>query len=175
MKHAGLWAIAIAALVVVGGVAAYSLLNEGTVAVYVKDASGPWEHVWVTFSGVAIHESGKDNASWTTVSSTKQTVDLAALTSESQLLGSVRLSPGHYEQIRMSVVNATGQETGSTQIVTIAVPPDNATLKIPGQFTVASGKTTAVTVDVRLDASLHDENGTWQLTPVCGVTSTPPQ
>lgn len=175
MKSARLWAIAIAALVVVGGVAAYFLLYEGTVAVYVKDASGPWDHVWVTFSAVAIHESGKDNASWTTVSSTKQTVDLAVLTTMSQLLGKISLSPGHYEQIRLSVVNATGQLTGSNQIVTIAVPPDNATLKVAGQFTIASGKTTSVTVDIRLDASLHDMNGTWEFTPVCGVSASPPQ
>jgi len=78
MKHARLLAVAIAALVVVGGVAAYFLLYEGAVAVYVKDAPGTWEHVWVTFSGVSIHASGQ-NASWN-VTSTKQTVDLAALT-----------------------------------------------------------------------------------------------
>src|SRR5574340_1211338 len=140
MKNARLWAIAIAALVVVAGIAAYFLMYQGSVAVYVKDAPGTWAHVYVTFSAVAIHESGKDNATWTTVSSTKETVDLAALTNVSQLLGSVRLNPGHYEQIRLSVVNVTGVLTGTTLSVTITVPPDNATLKIAGQFSVASGQ-----------------------------------
>ena len=175
MKHAGLWAIAMAILVIVGGAAAYFLAYEGTVTVSVKDAVGPWEHVWVTFSGVSIHESGKDNASWVTVSSTKQTVDLAALTSVSQLLGSAKLAPGHYEQIRLTVVNATGQQTGSGQVVTIAVPPDNATLKVAGQFTIASGKTTAITVDIRLGPSLREMNGAWEFMPVWGVDSTSPQ
>lgn len=170
MKNARIWAIAIAVLVIVAGVAAYFLLYEGSVAIYVKDASGPWEHVWVTFSGVAIHESGQGNATWKDVSSTKQTVDLAALTTTSQLLGKISLSPGHYEQIRLTVVNVTGQQTGSTQIVTITVPPDNATLKIVGQFTISSGQTTAVTVDISLAPSLHVVNGTWQFSPVGAMT-----
>lgn len=170
MKHARLWAIAIAALVIVGGIAAYFLLYQGTVAVYVKDAPGAWDHVWVTFSGVAIHESGQDNATWKNVSSTTQTVDLAALTNVSQLLGKASLSPGHYEQIRLSVVNVTGVLNGTTQIVTISVPPDNATLKIVGQFTVSSGQTTSITVDIRLAQSLHDVNGTWVFTPVFAMT-----
>ncbi len=170
MKHAGLWAIAIAAILVVGGIAAYFLLYQGEVAVYVKDAPGTWAHVYVTFSGVAIHESGQGNASWTNVSSTRQTVDLAVLTNVSQLLGSVRLNPGHYEQIRLSVVNVTGVLSGTNQTVTISVPPDNATLKIVGQFTVSSGQTTSITVDIFLDRSIRDVNGTWMFTPVVGST-----
>jgi len=170
MKHARLLAVGIALLVVVAGVAAYFLLYQGTVAVYVKDAPGTWEHVYVTFSGVAIHESGKDNASWAPISSTKQTVDLAALTNVSQLLGTVRLNPGHYEQIRLSVVNVTGVLTGTTETVNITVPPDNATLKIVGQFTVASGQTTSVTVDIFLDRSIHLVGSTWVFSPVFGST-----
>lgn len=168
MKNARLLAIAIAALVVVAGIAAYFLLYEGSVAVYVKDAPGTWQHVWVTFSGVSIHQSGTD-AGWN-VSSTKQTVDLASLTNVSQLLGKITLGPGHYQQIRLSVVNVTGQLVGSTSIVTIQVPPDNTTMKIVGQFTVSSGKTTSITVDIKLDQSLRDVNGTWEFTPVIGTT-----
>ena len=170
MRHAVVWAIAVALIAVVGGIAAYSLAYEGNVAVYVKDAPGAWAHVYVTFSAVAIHESGKDNATWSTVSSTKTTVDLVALTNVSQLLGSVRLSPGHYEQIRLSVVNVTGVLAGTTVSVNIAVPPDNATLKIPGQFTVRSRATTTLTVDISLDASIHLVGGAWVFAPVADVT-----
>ena len=169
MKSARLWAIAIAALVVVGGVAAYYLVYQGTVAVYVKDAPGTWDHVYVTFSGVSIHESGQGNASWN-VTSTQQTVDLAKLTNVSQLLGSIRLNPGHYQQIRLSVVKVTGVLNGTTTSLDIAVPPDNATMKIVGQFTVSSGQTTSITVDIRLDQSLRLVGGTWTFTPVVGTT-----
>ncbi len=172
MPNARLWAIAIAAIVVVGGIAAYFLLSQqGTVAVYVKDAPGSWQHVWVTFSNVQIHESGQNNTTWKTVSTATTTVDLTALTNVSQLLGKATLSPGHYEQIRLSVVNASGVQTGSSQTVTITVPPDNGTLKVAGQFTIAAGQTTTVTIDINLSASLHDVNGTWEFTPVFGVSS----
>lgn len=170
MKNGRLLALGIAVLVILGGVAAYLFLYEGAVAVYVKDAPGTWAHVYVTFSAVDIHESGKDNASWTNVVSTKQTVDLATLTSSSQLLGSVRLSPGHYEQIRLSVVNVTGYLVGSTTSVTINVPPDNATLKVVGQFTVSSGATTKLTVDINLNASIQPDGTGWVFTPVAGMT-----
>ncbi len=169
MKNARLWAIALAAIVVVGGIAAYFLLYQGEVAVYVKDAPGTWDHVYVTFSGVDIHQSGQGNASWN-LSSTQQTVDLASLTSTSQLLGSVRLNPGHYQQIRLSVVKVTGILNGTTTAIAISLPPDNATMKIVGQFTVASGQTTKITVDIRLDESLRLINGTWVFTPVVGTT-----
>ena len=169
MKHARLLAVAIAVLVIVGGIAAYFLLYEGAVAVYVTDAPGQWENVWVTFSGVSIHQSGQ-NASWN-VTSTEQTVDLAALTNVSALLGKISLSPGHYQQIRLSVVNVTGRLVGSTQILTINVPPDNGTMKIAGQFVISSGQTTTITIDINLAASLHDVNGTWMFTPVVGVSS----
>ena len=170
MKNARLLALGIAVLVILGGVAAYLFLYEGAVAVYVKDAPGTWAHVYVTFSAVDIHESGKDNATWTNVVSTKTTVDLAALTNVTQLLGSVRLSPGHYEQIRLSVVNATGYLAGSNTELTITIPPDNASLKIVGQFTVNSGQTTKLTVDINLAASLHLVGTTWVFTPVAGMT-----
>ncbi len=169
MKHARLWAIAIAAIAVVGGIAAYYLLYEGNVAVYVRDAPGSWDHVWVTFSAVEIHESGQGNATWTSVSSTTQTVDIAALKTTSQLLGQTPLSPGHYEQIRLTVLKVTGVLNGTTQTVTITVPPDNATLKVAGQFTVSSGATTAVTIDINIPASIHDVNGTWEFLPVVAV------
>ncbi len=168
MKHAGLWAIAIAALVIAGGVAAYYLVYEGEVAVYVQDAPGTWRYVNVTFSGVSIHESGNGTAGWN-VTTTTQTVDLAALTNVSQLLGSIRLNPGHYQQIRLSVVKVTGVLSNGTK-VNIELPPDNATLKVVGQFTVSSGQTTGITVDIFLDRSIRDVNGTWMFLPVVGST-----
>jgi len=118
---------------------------------------------------VDIHESGQGNASWN-LTSTQQTVDLAVLTNVSQLLGSIRLNPGHYQQIRLSVVKVTGVLNGTTTPIDISLPPDNATIKIVGQFTVVSAQTTKITVDIRLDQSLHLIGGTWVFTPVVGTT-----
>ncbi len=167
MKHAGPVALGIAALLVLGGVAAYVFLYQGSVAVYVKDAVGTWEHVYVTFSAVHIHESGKDDATWATVSSATQTADLAALTNVSQLLGSVRLNPGHYEQIRLVVVNVTGIDTaGARWNITVV----NDTLKIVQQFQVTSGATTTITIDIDLGRSIVQDVGGYKFTPVIGAT-----
>ncbi|HYM39326.1 MAG TPA: DUF4382 domain-containing protein [Thermoplasmata archaeon] len=173
MKTFGLWAIAIAALVVVGGVAGYVFLYQGDVAVSVKDAPtlGSWSHVYVTFSAVDIHESGKDNATWSEPFSGKATVDLATLTNVSQLLGSAHLSPGHYEQVRLTVTNVTGVFAGVTVYLTVV----NGTAKIAEQFDVVSGKTTAITVDVDLTQSIHGKLAAgFTFTPVFGATASPP-
>ncbi len=166
-KRGRVAALGIALLVILGGMAAYVFLYQGSVAVYVKDASGIWDHVYVTFSAVQIHESGKDNATWATVTSTQQTVDLAALTNVSQILGSVRLNPGHYEQIRLVVVNVTGVDTSGTHWNITVV---NTTLKIVQQFSVDSGKTTTITVDIDLSRSIVFDGSGYKFTPVIGAT-----
>lgn len=169
MANKAVMALGIALVVVLAGVAAWYFLYEGTVSVYVKDAVGPWDHVYVTFSAVQIHESGKDNASWTTIASTKQTVDLATLTNLSKLLGSAKLNPGHYEQIRLTVDNVTGVLTGTAQPIDITVV--NGTAKVVGQFTVNSGATTTVTLDVNLATSIHgNATSGYFFTPVIATT-----
>jgi hypothetical protein len=166
MMKAKLWAVALVAVVIAGGAAAYVFVYEGNVAVYVRDAPGAWDHVYVTFSAVDIHESGKANASWSQVFSGKATLDLVALRNLSQLLGGARLAPGHFEQIRITVTDARGVIAGAS--VTIGVV--NGTLKIVQQFVVSSGKTTAITLDVNLDSSIHGNATGWVFTPVIGAT-----
>lgn len=176
MANKALLAVGLAAIVVLAGVAAWYFLYEGTVTVNLRSTSGlmaasldGWDHVDVTFSAVQIHESGKDNASWTTVSSSTQIIDLVALTSVSQLLGSAKLSPGHYEQIRLTVVKVTGVLAGSTTPIDITVVNDTA--KIAGQFTVSSGATTTITVDVDLASCLHGNTVTgYTFTPAFAAT-----
>jgi hypothetical protein len=165
MMKAKLWALALVGVVIAGGAAAYVFVYEGNVAVYVRDAPGAWDHVYVTFSAVDIHESGKANASWSQVFSGKATLDLVALRNLSQLLVGTRLAPGHFEQIRITVTDARGVIAGAS--VTISVV--NGTLKIVQQFVVSSGKTTAITLDVNLNSSIHGNSTGWVFTPVIGA------
>jgi Domain of unknown function (DUF4382) len=149
MKHAALWALGIAAVAVLGGFGTYYFLYEGSVAVSVKDApTGSLAHVNVTFSSVAIHRSGKDNATWDTVSVGTRTVDLLTLTNVSMLLGNARLAPGHYEQIRLDVTSATATDlSGHPWTVNVT----DGQLKVVQQFDVMSGKTTNIVVDIHID------------------------
>jgi hypothetical protein len=76
------------------------------------------------------------------------------------------LAPGHFEQIRITVTDARGVIAGAS--VTIGVV--NGTLKIVQQFVVSSGKTTAITLDVNLNSSIHGNATGWVFTPVIGAT-----
>ncbi len=166
MAHAKLWALGIAALVVVGGIAAYMLLYEGQVVVRVMDAPGVWAHVNVQFSAVYIHEANKSADTWTQLPIAAGTIDLASLQNVSDVLASARLGPGHYTQIRFNVTSAQGVlEAGGT--VDFTVP--SGELKTDQQFDIVSGKTTTLTVDINLDRSIVQlGNGTWIFTPVIG-------
>ncbi len=166
MRTKPVLALGIAVLVILGGFAAYLFLYEGSVAVRVKDAVGQWDHVYVTFSAVDIHRSGKDNASWDQVFSGSRKVDLAALTNLSELLGSIRLAPGHYEQTRLTVTNVTAVTTaGATFYVGLV----NGTLKIVQQFDVTSGKETTITIDIDLSRSIVGNGSGYVFTPVIGA------
>ncbi len=166
MAHAKLWALGIAALVVIGGVAAYLFLYEGQVVVRVMDATGDWEHVDVQFSAVYIHEANAAADSWTRLPITAGTIDLASLTNVSEVLSSARLGPGHYTQIRINVTSATGTMLGGAT-VDFTVP--SGELKTTQEFNVTSGKTTTLTVDIDLTRSIVElGNGTWIFTPVLG-------
>ncbi len=165
MKRA-LTALAVAALLVVGGIAAYVLLYEGSVAVSVKDASGAWSHVDVTFSSVDIHRSGMDAATWDHLSLGTRTVDLAVLTNVSQLLGTARLTPGHYEQMRINVSSATGVDsTGHSWTLNVT----HGEAKIVEQFDVRSGTQTNILVDIDLSRCIIGSAATgYSFTPVIG-------
>jgi Domain of unknown function (DUF4382) len=166
MKRTRLWAIGIGALVILGGVAAYLFLYEGSVAISVKDASGAWSHVFVTFSAVDIHRSGMDAATWDHLSLGTRTVDLAVLTNVSELLGTARLTPGHYEQIRLNVSSATGVDlTGKSWTLNVT----NGEAKIVQQFDIRSGAQTNILVDIDLSRCIVGTQATgYSFTPVIG-------
>ena len=171
MKHKAIWALGIAAFAALGGVAGYLFVYQGNVVVNVKDAVGIWSHVNVTFSTVQIHRSGMDNATWDSINVGTRTVDLAVLTNLSTLLGSARLSPGHYEQIRIMVTSATGVLASTGQSFTLNVT-DGGVGKFVQQFDVRSMGTTTITIDVDLMASIvWTPAGHYNFTPVIGSVS----
>ncbi len=166
IRNPRLWALGLAAMMVVGGgAAAFLFLYEGSLAVYVRDAPGGWAHVYVAFSAVSIHESGKGNASWVALSIAAGTVDLASLTNVSAFLASTRLAPGHFEQLRIDVSSASGV-TSTGQTVAFTVPSGD--LKTDEQFEIVSGKTTTLTLDVDLGHSIVKTSTGWIFTPVIG-------
>ncbi len=161
-------AIIIVVIIVASASAAYIVLRsskDGTVKLYVKDTSGIWAHVNVTFSEVQIHGSGA-NASWINVSfAGGRTIDLAVLIDVSALLADGKVRAGNFTQIRIVVESATGVMTNGTA-VTFNVP--SGELKTTKPFSVVAGKTTTLTVDIDLSRSIVQNANGWTLTPVLG-------
>jgi len=159
-------ALVLAALVVLGGFAAYVYLYEGAMDVRVQDAPGAWSHVNIAFTDVWIHEAGAGNDSgWHNVSLARTTIDLASFVNVSELLASARFGPGKYTQIRIVVASATGTLTNGTNVV-FTVP--SGELKTTTPFEIRSGSTTTLTVDIDLSRSIVMTASGWTFTPVLG-------
>ncbi len=153
-----------------GGAAGYFYVYEGGLNVYVRDATGPWAHVYVTFSDVQVHEIGKANGSgWDPIRIQTRTVDLASLTSVSDLLAIDRLNPGKYTDIRIVVASASG-ELSTGQAVNLTVPSGD--LKINHPFEISSAKTTSLTVEIDLSRSIGQNGTAYIFTPVVGSVTT---
>jgi len=141
----------------------------GTLDVYVQDAPAGvnWTHVWVTFSELQAHEANATDADgWLNMTITQETVDLASLTSVSQLLGTATLPTGTYTQLRIVVMAASGEMANGTK-VTFTVP--SGELRTDDPFVITAGGTTSLTVDIDLSRSIVHADGTWLFTPVLGA------
>lgn len=173
-------ALALAALLAMAGVAGYALVSHGpaastapgntrvgTLDVSIQDApAANFSNVYVTFDQIAVHPADAGNASdWQSVNLTQRTVDLAAVKSVPQLLGSATLPVGEYTQLRIVVQSAQGVMTNGTK-VTFTVP--SGELKTADPFNITLGQTTSLTIDINLARSIVDANGTWIFTPVIG-------
>ena len=111
-------ALALVAAVAIAGVAAYVYMYESSLNVAVTDDSGPWAHVWVTFTQVWVHEAGKsEDVGWHNLTVAQSSIDLASLVNVSELLASARVGPGKYTEIRLVVIAATGKMLDGTTVV----------------------------------------------------------
>ncbi len=174
MKSSYAAALGIVAVLAVAGLAGYYLVlpalragPTGVLDVYVKDATGPWSHVNVTFTDLEVQQADQGNDSgWHTVPTATRTVDLASLTNVSELLGSATLPAGKYTEIRFDVSAATGVMANGTSY-TFRVP--SGFLRTTHPFNVTAGSTTSLTVDVDLSRSIVATPNGYQFTPVFAV------
>jgi hypothetical protein len=163
-------ALAIALIVVVGGVGIYLMGSKSagtaTVSIYVKDLPDDWTHVNVTFSEVRIHAASAGNESgWRTLAIQKQTIDLASLTNMSELLATGNVGAGKYTQIRIVVESVTGTMANGT-IVNFTVP--SGELKTTHPFNVTAGHTETLTLNFDLSHSMVYNASGWIFKPVLG-------
>lgn len=181
-KKTAVLALAVVAIVTLGGAGAYLLTMDdaetGGILIYVKDAPADWRHLNVTFSSVMVHqadydylndsdenETDDDCGVWINITLEQQTIDLKAYVNISALLASGNISTGRYTQVRIVVDSVTGVRTDGTQ-VEFTVP--SGELKIIKMFTIEKDETTRLTVDIDLDKSITEASGSWIFKPVLG-------
>lgn len=140
-------AVVVIAVVVVGVVAAVFLMAPtGSLVIGVKDApsTGAVSSIYLTITDITLQGSGNSS---TTYKVNATTFDLFKLTNVTKMLGKNSVPVGNYTMVRFSVTSAVATISGSN--VTLTVP--SGEIKVPFHFTVASGKTTTVVLDITAD------------------------
>ena len=148
---AGVTTVVVAALFFTGAFA-----GTGQLAVAVHDAPcAECSQVWVTFTSVAVHESDLSGNGWTTLNVSGATVDLMALNGSAfaKVIDVASLKTGHYEQVRLTVSHVAVVLVGGSNVT--ASLPDATSADVNGAFSVTSGATTTLSIDLDLATSLH--------------------
>ncbi len=166
--------LAVAALLVltaaVVGAAAASIFAApgGSLVVGVKDApsGGSVSHLYLTITDLMLQGSGNASTSYK-VNAT--TFDLFRLTNVVKFLGTETVPAGNYTMVRFAVTKAVATVSGTN--VTLSVP--SGELKVPFHFTVVSGKTTTVVLDITADMTAISASGNLRPT-VTGLEAVPP-
>ena len=128
-------------------------------------ANVTWSHVYVTFTVVqAMQANDSNNSGWHDIN-VSNTVDLMSVQTTAALLGSAQLPAGQYTQLRIVVEKAWGvTSTGKTYAFTVP----SGDLRTDDPFTVATGQTASLTLDVNLSHSIVWTAMGYVFTPVIG-------
>lgn len=164
-------AIAAAVAVVVAGALAVILMMSptGNLVIGVKDApsTSAVTHIYLTITDFTL-QGGAGNVS-TTFRVNATTFDLLALQNVTKMLGTHSVPAGNYTMVRFDVTAATA--TVSETNVTLTVP--SGQIKVPMHFTVASGKSTTIVLDITADMTAISASNNLRPT-VTGLETIPP-
>jgi hypothetical protein len=124
--------------------------GTGTLEVRVTDAPDPSiTAVYVTTDNIEVSIAGEG---WLTVIDEEITFELLALEGVEAVLGTAELPAGKYTQVRLPVPEVQIEKDG--ELVTAEVP--SGTIKLVGNFELAAGETTFISLDFEVDKSLVD-------------------
>ncbi|MDG6910074.1 MAG: DUF4382 domain-containing protein [Nitrososphaerota archaeon] len=165
-------AVAVVVLVVVAvGAAAvvFLMAPTGSLIVGVKDSpsTGAVSHIYLTISDIVL-QGGSSNAS-TTFKVNATTFDLLALQNVTKMLGKNSVPAGNYTMVRFEVTKAIATVSGTN--VTLTVP--SGQIKVPMQFSIASGKSTTIVLDITADMTAISASNNLRPT-VTGQETAPP-
>lgn len=148
LKNTILIVVVAAVVVALVGATVAVLLSPsgGSLVVGVEDApsAGAVSHVYLTITDITLQGPGNSSVSYK-VNATS--FDLLALQNVTKMLGKNSVPPGNYTMVRFGVTAAVATVSGTN--VTLTVP--SGQIKVPMHFTIASGKTTTIVLDIAAD------------------------
>ncbi|MGZ5180872.1 MAG: DUF4382 domain-containing protein [Ramlibacter sp.] len=183
----GLAALAASALVACGGGGGGSTdAGQGSLRLAMTDAPAcGYDHVYVTVDRVRVHHSSSasdNDAGWSEVAlATPKRLDLLSLTNGVlEELGQTQLPAGNYTQVRLVLVDNTGnnqlanavQPTGGALVALTTPSGQQSGLKLKTNFQVQSGQTADLLLDFDACRSVvvAGNSGNYILKPVISVT-----
>ena len=165
--------------------------GSGDLAFSLTDSAGSYKAVYITIESVEVHIGGNDNSknNWETIDMEKDTINLCELTNGVfEELGSLRLSSGRYNQLRLHLVDTPENDeinilNESHSFANYVILEDNSQheLKIPSGFqtgvkivkgfTINENETTEIILDFDALSSVVEagNSGQWLLKPTIKV------
>ena len=158
--------------------------GKGTLKIYLTDAPGDYQEVNINISRIEGHIAGEDEEGyWEILKEWPDglAVDLISLKNVSILLGSKKLEPNKYTQLRIflngeaSLVleGEEGPDGSTVEEVTLEIPSSaNTGIKLNRPFEIEEGMITKLTIDFDAEKSvIKTGNGKYKMKPVIHVTS----
>lgn len=151
-------AVGILAIIVIGvGVYAYYATLQPTVKLVLKDPPAQSNtygatHIWVTFSSIEVHQvRSSGSGPWISIKSNSNvTIDLVAIITTPETLGTFTIAPGDYTEIRFNVTSAIASISGAN--VTLNASGSNVLdAHFPGQLVLSTGQSATITADFTAD------------------------
>jgi hypothetical protein len=145
-------------------------MGGSNLRVYLTDAPGDFDEVWVNIARVEIARGTGEDAAWTTLRDEPFTVDLLTLQDDvTAVMADAALEPDHYAQLRMIVASADVVIGGEVEALTIPSGAQTG-IKLDLDFQVEEGMTYGLVLDFDAHQSIkRTGNGKLMMTPVIVV------
>ncbi len=151
---------AVLIVIILGAGIYYYITLPATVNLVMKDppiqAYDPLvTHINITFSSMQMHQIRSNGDSWINLTSnTNVTIDLIAIISTPQNLGSFHIPAGNYTEMRFGVIKASATIGGLKVDLTLTNSPNSLKIPIIGKLNLSANQGATITVDLRADATL---------------------
>jgi hypothetical protein len=145
--------------------------TQGELKMYIIDSPAAYEQVNIVVKSVEVYKSGADTTSgWSTLRSDSATFNLLNLRNGvSDILGTTKLDPAHYTQIRL-VIGLGSNVVVNGVTYPLEVPSGaQSGLKLTKAFTIEAGKLYEMYLDFDAERSVKKSGNKYKLDPTIRI------